>query len=301
MSAPASFMTETDDRPGDTASGGADDLEELRANARARRRQSHLAAGRHPCAARRQRRRQVDAVARDFRSCPSRWRRDPVSRRAARRPQPARGARRGHRHGHAGDEPRAGPLGFGEHFPPRSRPAGPPVAPDDAPAGERNSGRPRTGAGGLARRGGARSFRRAAPARRNCESAGAQSQSHHFRRADSVLEPERGRAALRCHRAARKRAMRDRLRLSPSGGSVRDLRRDHSDARGAHGRGLAADVEPEPDGARAPDGRPRSWLNLRALLRFRSTSAASPSCPFGRCARPRWCATSPSICIAARF
>ena len=157
---------------------------------------------------------------------------------AARRPQSARSARRRHRHGHAGDQPRAGPLGAREHFPPRSRPARPPVAPDDAPAGERDSRRSRPGARGLARRGGARPFRRAAPARRDRESARAQSQSHHFRRADGVLEPERGRAPVRRHRAARKRAMRDRLRLASSGGSVRDLGRDHGDARGAHGRGL---------------------------------------------------------------
>ena len=144
-----------DDRPGDSASGGARDLEELRADARARRRQSHLAAGRHPCAPGRQRRGQVDALPRHFRSRPSRRGRDPLSRRTARRPQPARGARRWHRHGHAGDQPCAGPVGSGEHFPPRPRPARPPVAPDDAPAGERDSRRSRSGARGLARRRGA--------------------------------------------------------------------------------------------------------------------------------------------------
>ena len=91
------------------------------------------------------------------------------------------------------------------------------------------------------------------------------------------------------------RAMRDRLRLAPSGGSVRDLRRDHGHARGAHGRGLAADLEPQPDRAHAPDGRPRSRLDLRALLRCRRQARRARACPFGRCARPRWCATSPSI------
>ena len=35
--------------------------------------------------------------------------------------------------------------------------------------------------------------------------------------------------------------MRDRVRLASAGGSVRDLRRDHGDARGPHGRRLAAD------------------------------------------------------------
>ena len=104
---------------------------------------------------------------------------------------------------------------------------------------ERDPRRSRPGARGLARRGGARPFRRAAPARRDRQGARAQSQSHHLRRADGVLEPQRGRAPVRRHRAARKRAMRDRLRLASAGGGVRDLRRDHRDARGPHGRGLA--------------------------------------------------------------
>ena len=51
-------------------------------------------------------------------------------------------------------------------------------------------------------------------------------------------------------------AMRDRVRLASAGRSVRDLGRNHGHARRAHGRGLAADLEPEPDRARAPDGRP---------------------------------------------
>ena len=49
----------------------ARDLEELRADARARRRQSHVATGRHPCAPGRQWRGQVDALPRHFRPRPA--------------------------------------------------------------------------------------------------------------------------------------------------------------------------------------------------------------------------------------
>ena len=54
--------------------------------------------------------------------------RDCLSRPAARRAQPARGARRRHRHGDAGDESRARPLSSREYFPSGSWSAGAAIA-----------------------------------------------------------------------------------------------------------------------------------------------------------------------------
>ena len=86
----------------------------------------------------------------------------------ARGPLSPRSARRRHRHGHAGDEPRAGSLGFGEHFPPRPWPTGQAIAPDNAPAGERDSCRSRAGARGLVGRRGGRPLSCATPTGRDC-------------------------------------------------------------------------------------------------------------------------------------
>ena len=156
-------------------------------------------------AARRQRRRQVDALQRHLRPRPSRRRRDPLSRPAARRPQPARGARRRHRHGDAGDQPRARPLGAREHFPARTRPAGPAVARRRCAGAASEM---------LAELGQEHALPLDAEARdlsaaqrqlvEIAKALGAQRQADHLRRADGVPEPERSRAPVRRDRAARK-------------------------------------------------------------------------------------------------
>ena len=216
--------------------------------------------------------------------------------------QPARGARRRHRHGDAGDEPRARPLRPREHFPSRSRPAGAAVAARHAAAGERDPRRSRPGARAAARSGGARSLRGPAPARRDRQGARAQSQSHHFRRADRLPEPERSRAPVRRDRADSKaRNARSSSSRTGSRKCSRSPTRSRSCARAARSR---------------PRGRPAS-LNQTELMRLMvgrdigsiyAASAAPPSnarraraVRARACARRRWCATCPSTCIAARF
>ena len=98
----------------------------------------------------------------------------------------------------------------------------------------------------------------------------------------------------------RKRAMRDRLRLAPTRGSVCDLRRDHGHARGPHCRSLAADLEPQSDRAHSAHGRPRHRVDLRGpgrALRKRAEPGPVRARP---AARRRSCATCPSTSIAAR-
>ena len=154
-----------------------------------------------PCAARRQRRRQVDTVAGHLRPRAPRRAARSVSRRAARSQIAARGARRRHRDGDAGDEPRARSVGRWKISSCRSSagPGGFPAAAMRRRASEilAELGQEQSLPLDAEVR---RSLRGAAATRRDRQGAGAQRQSDHLRRADRVLEPQRGRAPVRRHR-----------------------------------------------------------------------------------------------------
>ena len=150
----------------------------------------------------------------------------------------ARGARRRHRDGDAGDQPRARSLGRGEHLPARARPAGPPVARGDAAARRRD---PRRSRPGRARCRSTAEVRDLSAAQRQlveiAKALGAQSQSHHLRRADRLAEPERGRAPVRRDRAARRRrAARSCSSRIGSRRCSRSPKRSRSCARAARSR-----------------------------------------------------------------
>ena len=240
--------------------------------------------------ARRQRGRQVDAVARHFGPCAPRCGRDPLSRPAARRALAARGARRRHRDGDAGDEPRARPLGAREHLPARSRPAR---------AGCRCA------AMRAARR---RDPRRSRPGATRCRSTPRRATSR-SRSASSSRSPRRWRSrpissssTSRPPRSSPSEverlfdviarleaaALRDRLRLAPARGSVRDLRRVTVMREGRTVAASRPTVEPQSDRTHPPYGRARPRPDLRGARRAAGRERGAPVLSVaGICARRR--------------
>ena len=99
---------------------------------------------------------------------------------------------------------------------------------------------PRAGGRAAAGRRGAAALLGAAAIGRDRQGAGAAGRAADLRRTDRLAEPRRGRAAVRRHGHLARRGPRPGVRVAPARGGVRHHRPGHGDARGPHGRGVAA-------------------------------------------------------------
>ncbi len=174
------------------------------------------------------------------------------TRRAA--PRDALAAR--HRHGDAGDQPGARPVGAGEHLSAAAGPAGPSLARRCAAPGGRLLGEPRPGDGvaaGLARCGASR--RRSGSSSRSprpwrCRPSCSSSTNRPPRCRPGEVE-----RLFDIMATAATGGRGAGLRLAPAGGGVRHHRPGHGAARGPHRCRLARNALAEPGRADPPHGR----------------------------------------------
>ncbi len=249
--------------------------------------------GGNPRAARRERRRQVDADQGDGRRRRGDVRDDVPSRSADELRVSQRGARGRHCHGLSGDEPgavddgRAEPLSRHRELPEpparhlHRRPAVPAVA--EFPGRSGRHGRD----AGCCQAADGRDRARRPP----------QCRGHHLRRADRLADARGEAPLLRPHAAAQEAGRLHRLHLARAGGGAADRRPHHHHARrrgGGDRRHLG--FRPRQDHRR--DGRPLAVVGALPAAR-RDAGSAPPASACCRCRTSRWarwCATilSPS-------